>query len=108
MSVEQIHVHLHRDDFDRVERQMALVLRTLEALMATQQELIQKVTALDATLDKIGAETTASLAEITNLKALLANKPDADPELVAAVDRLSVRLTNLDNMVPDAPPPPAP
>lgn len=79
------------------------VLKYVRILMATQKELADQVTALGATVAKIGTETSKSLQMITDLQAQVAAAGTADPALVAAVDALAVQLKGVDDLVPDAP-----
>jgi septal ring factor EnvC (AmiA/AmiB activator) len=72
----------------------------LEKIMATQAELTTQVQAIGATLTKIGTETTALLAKIDELNAVIA-AGTVTPELQAAVDAVAAQAHVVDDLVPD-------
>ena len=76
--------------------------------MATQEEITAQLTETAATLDKIGTETTSLLERITELLAIIANTPEASPELQAAADALKIKAETVDALVEDLPTPPPP
>ncbi len=95
-------LHLHID-CDRDE-----IIKLLEKIVATQAELVTALNTLNDKIAKIGTETTALLAAVTDLQAQLADAP-VSPELQAAFDRVAVQAGIVDDLVPDpAPPMPPP
>lgn len=71
--------------------------------MATQAEIVVQLNATSAKLDKIGTETQSLLTKIQELLAIIANLPDASPELVAAADALRIKADTVDALVEDLP-----
>ena len=78
--------------------------REVEDVMATQEEIVVTLTAANERLKKVGAETSALLVKIEELKAVVAVGP-VSPALQAAVDAVVAQAGVLDDLVPDAPPP---
>lgn len=80
--------------------------------MASQDEAIAKLNAIEANLEKVGGETSALVAEVAALKEQIANLPnsDAKQELMDAIDRVGARVKTIDDFVADPevePTPPA-
>ena len=73
-------------------------------IMATQAEVIAKISALGDKLVKIGGETTALIARVDELQAVIEAGGDASPELVAAVEALVAQAQVVDDLVADAVP----
>ena len=71
--------------------------------MATQKEIVDQLNATAAKLDKIKVETDSLLAKITELLAIIANIPDASPELVAAAASVQIKADTVDALVDDLP-----
>lgn len=71
--------------------------------MANQTELAAELTALTATVAKIGTETSTLLTKITDLETALANAGSVSPEVQAALDGLKAQVNVVDGLVPDAP-----
>lgn len=71
--------------------------------MATQTELAEELTALTATVAKIGTETSTLLTKISDLETALANAGNVSPEVQVALDALKSQVTVVDDLVPDAP-----
>ena len=87
----------------------ATVLSKLEQIIMTESELLAELGSLNTVVDKIAAETSASLVEIATLKDLLAAQPTGvSPEITAAVAALAARLKGVDDLVADVAVPPAP
>jgi hypothetical protein len=102
-----------RLEIARVERRLADVLRWLwaiynqgKSIMATQAELAKGLTDLTAQVAKIGAESTVTLQKVTDLEAALAAGGPTTPEVDAAFAALKAQVQKVDDMIPDAPPPP--
>lgn len=75
----------------------------LEVIMATQSELAAQIRAANETLGKISTESSASLAKITELQAIVDGMGnEASQELIDAVADLNTRITAIDELVPDA------
>jgi Asp-tRNA(Asn)/Glu-tRNA(Gln) amidotransferase B subunit len=78
-----------------------------ELFMATKDEVLADLTAIGATVTKIGTETSASLAKIAELEALVA-AGGVSQEIVDKVAEIKAGLTAVDDLVTDAPATPAP
>lgn len=74
-------------------------------LTMNQQELLDRLGAVKAAVDKIGGETTALVSEVATLKEALANAGVTSPEVDAAVAAIEERVKAVDDLVPDAAPP---
>ena len=74
-------------------------------LTMNQQELLDRLGAVKAAVDKIGGETTALVSEVATLKEALANAGVTSPEVDAAVAAIEGRVKAVDDLVPDAAPP---
>ena len=74
-------------------------------LTMNQQELLDRLGAVEAAVDKIGGETTALVSEVATLKEALANAGVTSPEVDAAVAAIEERVKAVDDLVPDAAPP---
>lgn len=72
--------------------------------MATKDEVLESLTSLGATVSKIGTETSASLAKIAELEALIA-AGGVSQEIVDKIAELKSSLTAVDDLVADAPTP---
>lgn len=80
-----------------------IILNFQELSMATQAQAASLLTALLGKLDKIGSETSQSLAEIQALKDAAANNDgEVGPELQAAIDAVVSRAQAVDDLVQDA------
>ncbi len=79
--------------------------RKVNIIMASQAELTTALNAVNDKLVKVGTETTALLARINELQALLANAP-VNAELQAAFDRVQAQAGVVDDLVVDVPPSP--
>jgi hypothetical protein len=80
--------------------------RKLNQIMATQTELVAQLATIKTTLDKVAAESAATLAEVTRLTDLVAGMGDAaSAELIAAVQAVADQVKVVDDLVPDAPAP---
>lgn len=75
----------------------------LRGMKMNQDELLVKLTDLDAAVEKIGTETTALLAEVQALTDALAAAGSTSPEVDAALAAVQARVASVDAMVPDAP-----
>jgi hypothetical protein len=70
-------------------------------VMVNQAETVIVLDAVVEKLDKVGGETTALLAEVEALKALVGQGGESSPELLAAVDRVVAKATFVDGLVKD-------
>jgi len=75
-----------------------------EILMATKDEVLSDLTAIAATVTKIGTETSASLAKIAELEALIA-AGGVSQDIVDKIAEIKAGLTAVDDLVTDAPTP---
>jgi len=108
---------------DVISQSIAVLGIQQERLMATEQQILDQlnvattqIDGLTTTLDKIGTESSATLAALAQAKADLAALVAAAGGTSAAVDAALQTLaasigkatgsaTNVDNLVPDAAPP---
>ncbi len=75
--------------------------------MASNSELAADLKAVQDQVDKVGAETTATLAKVGELEALLANQPGGtSPEVDAAMAALKASVKVVDDLVADPAAPP--
>ena len=75
---------------------------TIDALNASSDKLADvdtKIVALAATVDKVGTETTALLAEIQVLKDEVIAAHTTSPALLAAIESISTRATSISGHV---------
>ncbi len=86
-----------------INERLCLLNERMTNLMATNAELVVKVDGLIATVTKIGTETATLKQMVADLQASAAG---ADPALVAKIDALAAKITEVDDMVPDQPPTP--
>jgi hypothetical protein len=94
----KLHVHFHLNYCSSL----------LEAIMATQQELVQRVRNIEANVAKIGTETTTLITKVDDLTKQVDAMKDADPALVAAVEAVEAQAKVVDDLVADVAPPPTP
>ena len=80
--------------------------KLLKQIMATQTEIVQELTAVKATLVKVGTETSTLLKRIADLQAVI-DAGAVTPELEAAAKAVADQAKVVDDLVPDAPTPPA-
>lgn len=73
----------------------------IEAIMATQQELAQQISAVTTELSKVNDEIQAKIQTLVDAAS---NAGNVSPELQAAVDALVPAAQKLDDIVPDAAP----
>jgi len=90
------------EELARIRQKLDILLLQQEVIMATQQELVVQVQAIQAQVTKIGGETTTLLARIDELIAVIAAGP-VSLELQAAVDALKAQAEVVDNLVADQP-----
>lgn len=71
--------------------------------MAGINTLNERLTALEAVVDKVSTESSATLAELVLLREQLANTPiPADAE--ATLTRIEGKVKGIDDLIPDANP----
>ena len=71
-----------------------------ESQMATKQEAIERLDAIDATLSKVSGETTQLLQEIQDLKAAAQNEGVSE-DVMARINAVADRATSIDDQVAD-------
>lgn len=77
--------------------------------MSSQSELAAQIRAATTQLNKISLESSATLARVEELKAIIAQQPAVSPELQEAVDALAAQVQAVDDLTPDVvAEPPAP
>jgi len=91
------HVWFHDDPTGQ------LILHKLEKLMATQAEMAASLDAIGEQVTKIGTESAATLARVSELEAALAAAGNTSPEVDAALEALKAQVKLVDDLVPDAP-----
>lgn len=96
-----IDVHVH----DATAFLILKLTEKVDAIMATQAELVAELEAVAAAVAKIGTETSATLDRVAELEAALAAAGDVGPEVVAALDALKTQVELVDGLVPDSPTP---
>lgn len=81
---------------------LAPVLYMQQELAMNQQELADQLTALGATIDKIGTETTGLIDAVAALQAALDAGGEVSAEVQAALADVQARVKAVDDLVPDA------
>jgi Asp-tRNA(Asn)/Glu-tRNA(Gln) amidotransferase B subunit len=85
--------------------QIAASIHNLKgAIMATKDEVLADLTAIATTVSKIGTETSASLAKIAELEALIA-AGGVSQDIADKVAEIKTSLKAVDDLVTDAPTP---
>jgi G:T/U-mismatch repair DNA glycosylase len=104
MDIEQGLAHLHEAvcQLQQTQHDQHNSLRKL--IMASQAQLAQDLQAINTQLVKIGTETTALLAKITELEAAIAAGGTTTPEVDAAVQALRDQAKVVDDLVVDTAP----
>ena len=97
--------HFDRNQFDILIRKLTHIEKELSDIMATQDELAAKLSAIGDELDKATAEIVAA---IQALKDALAAAGSTTPAVDAAVTRLETGAKALDDLNPDVVVPPTP
>ncbi len=69
----------------------------------TQAEALQKLTAISETLDKVKVESSGSLTKIDELKALLAQQGNLNPEVEAKINEIESKVKAVDDLIVDTP-----
>ncbi len=75
-------------------------LSQLRKIMATKQEAIERLDAIDATLSKVSGETTQLLQEIQDLKDAAQNEGVSE-DVMARINAVADRATSIDDQVAD-------
>lgn len=91
---------VRHDHYFHFEDGSSALIPYLERIMSLIEEANAKVDALTASAAKIGAETTASLALIEELKAAQVGST-ITADFMAKLDTLGGHLTAIDGQVPD-------
>lgn len=101
--------------FRDILKQAVINGRKVDALMATQAEMVQQLKDAAAqarkTFDEIKdtqAKMNVAIQKIADLEAVIASGGDASPELVAAVTEVKDSIQAADDAIPDLTPPPTP
>lgn len=81
------------------------ITKQLDKIMATQVEAAAEIRGLTQTINKIGTETTATLAKVTALQEIIdaGNAGDISDELQTAINEAIASAKATDDLVPDAP-----
>lgn len=93
--------------FKYLEEQIQSLHHKTSKIMDTMDEIVAKLTALGAQVQKIGTESKATLQAVADLKAALANQPGVTQQLQDAVDNVVAQVKVVDDLVPDSVPAPA-
>lgn len=104
-----VSVH-HRADAElraQLAQIAASVLNLKEIIMTTKDEVLADLTAIAETVAKVGTETSATLAKVAELEALLA-AGGVSQDIVGKVVEIKAGLQAVDDLVADAPPTPTP
>jgi chromosome segregation ATPase len=100
----EVHHYLHfAEPVHPLEQLLQVILTKVNAVMTTQAELAAALNDLKATIDKIGAESTATLQKVADLETALANAGTVDTKVQEAFDALKASVKAVDDLVPDAP-----
>lgn len=86
----------------RVEWNIRTIRTQLETIKMTQEELAAELTALNATVQKIGTETASLLTKVTDLEAVIAAGGPVSADVQAALDAVKASAAAVDAAVPDA------
>lgn len=73
----------------------------LDTIMATQIQIAEQIRTLTSQLNKISAESTATLNKITELQAIIDGGAPISDELQSAFDDLKAQIQKVDDLVPD-------
>ena len=86
---------------DSVSEVLRELLRKVNTMSETQEQLVADLTEIKATVDKVAVESASTLAKVTELEAELANLevPQAVTDLVAGI---KAGVIAIDDLVPDA------
>lgn len=92
-TVEHIHRWENGHNADRdllveIFKELKLINKQNQSIMATQQELTQTINAISTQVGKIKDESTATLNKVNELQDIINNQGGVSPELQAAVDAL--------------------
>lgn len=93
-------------DATRLYLFLSTLFKKANIIMASQEQLAADLKAISMSVEKIGAETTATLAKVADLEVALARGGMTSPEVDAAIDALKVQVQRVDDLVQDAPAPP--
>jgi predicted nucleic acid-binding Zn-ribbon protein len=111
INVHHFH-HLGEGQGGEILAELDKIGRQLGIIMATQQELIDTLTAVNEQQTKTAGEIVALQASmdtlqqtITALEEEVANAGSPSPELVAAVGAVKAKAQEVDDLIPDAPAP---
>lgn len=97
----RIDVHLH----DANAFLLLKLIKKVDQIMATEAELIASLDVIKGVIDKVSSETSASLARIAELQALLAAAGNTSPAVDAKVAEILAGLQAVDDQVSDSPTP---
>jgi hypothetical protein len=109
IEIPPIHLHLHSVAESSI---LAAILDLKEIIMASNTELTAKLDAVAVQQQKTIGEIAALQGTVTDLRqsvvdlqAVIAAGGEPPPELVAAVDKVASLAQQVDDAIPDAPPP---
>lgn len=109
-----IHIHIHHhgsgnesEGLDKILDCVNALIAQGEYIMASQQQLAAGLAAVQAQVEKIGEETTATLQKVADLEAALEAGGGTTPEVDAAMEALKAQVQLVDDKVKDAPTPEA-
>ena len=88
---------------DAIDQLTIVIILGIKKIMSTQAEAVLALTAINEQLAKIGQETSATLAKVAELQALIDAGATVTPELQAAIDAVKASAQKVDELVPDAP-----
>lgn len=96
-----VHVYHHSDDTKRVLNKL---IKRIERIMATMQELNESMSAISSIADKISADTDNLLSQLANIPTggLTTEQQEALDAAVNSARDIAGRLQALDDKVPDS------
>lgn len=106
VNIRDSDVHFHNCDFTDNSEVLAAISNLKETFMATQAELAVELTAVKDQVIKVGNETRTLISRVETLTTALENAGGTTPEVDAALLAVKEQLVIVDELVPDAPPPP--
>jgi len=80
---------------------LLIVNQKIEIIMSTQIELITSIKELTTQVKKISAESSATLAKVIELQAIIDAGPGVSVELQEAIDTLKAQVQMVDNLTAD-------
>jgi uncharacterized protein YoxC len=81
------------------------IRKLIGVIMATKDEVIANLTALNSSLEQVRTETTALVAKVAELEEAIENSTDVPEEIATLVSEISAKVKAIDDLVPNVPDP---